>query len=175
VGDDQITTARVDEVVDAAAADPRSEQLFQGRRGEARRSAVSVLVQTDLFRAIARHGNLTVDRVLIDSAVRSDQVAAEALRLGVSPMAYGTLVAYVTAVQRSVLDEVAPGGSTRLLSPDESAEASRRYNQLRAEVLRANPVTLNPQYGRFDLAAQQVVPVLEPGVVLVSGGEGGHP
>jgi peptidyl-prolyl cis-trans isomerase SurA len=157
VGEHRITTTELDRSV----ASPRS-----GPRGEAAQNTLNVLVQTELLRRVAAKTGITVSDAFVTGAREDEQIRAQAAELGVSPEAFGTLAGYFVSIQNELARQV--GGTPDGVTDAQVAEVQARMAALRSDAAKAEKVTVNPRYGKFDAEQALVLPAVEAGIRQLS-------
>ncbi|MFI5955337.1 hypothetical protein [Cryptosporangium sp. NPDC051539] len=143
VGDDVISIDRVDDYYAKAVADPVSAQQIQQNPSAAKPNLVSMLVFIKLLHSATESANVAVTPAeLAEAKARLEpqrqQITGELALLPLDQLA--DILAY-----QAKLGEWAKAGVT-----DQNA-AAKKYTQALREAEKANPITVNPRFGRFDL------------------------
>jgi hypothetical protein len=157
VGDHRITSTQLDDAVGRSLSGPR---------GEATQNTLNVLIQTQLLRDVAAKTGTTVSDSFLAGARADEQIRAQAAQLGVSPDVFGTLAGYFVSIQNEIARQV--GGSAGAITDAEVAQVQGRMAALRAEAAKAEKVTVNPRYGKFDSEQALVLPAVEAGIKQLS-------
>ena len=157
VGDHRITSTQLD---DAVGRSP------QGPRGEATQNTLNVLIQTQLLRAVAAKTGIRVSDAFVAGARQDEQIRSQAAQLGVSPDVFGTLAGYFVSIQNELARQV--GGTPDGVTDAQVAEVQARMAALRSDAAKAEKVTVNPRYGKFDAEQALVLPAVEAGIRQLS-------
>jgi hypothetical protein len=157
IGDHRITSTQLDDAVGRSLSGPR---------GEATQNTLNVLIQTELLRTVAAKAGITVSDAFVAGARQDEQIRAQAAQLGVSPEVFGTLAGYFVSIQNELARTVGatPDGATEA----QVAEVQARMAALRADAAKAEKVTVNPRYGKFDAEQALVLPAVEAGIRQLS-------
>jgi hypothetical protein len=152
VGDTRITSSQLDASYSAAKSDPRSAQARQVSDADSRRNNLIALLEAAIFRAGATKEHVLPDEATVRRAQADPQIAGAALQYGIGPQAFAELSLFSKAIENKVTTEAPPLSPTATDQEKQAHTAALRdrFNGIFADVLKQNPITLNPRYGTFD-------------------------
>lgn len=156
VGDDEITLDQIDSYYDKAAQDPVSSQLVSENRGEIKPRLVSMLVFIELLREAADDAGVPVTAGDVAQTKTQIEPQRETVTGDLALLPLDELAEF--QAYRVTLSQWATTGNTS------QAAAEQKYAESLRAAENANPVTINPRFGTFDL---EKVPVLGSSDVAV--------
>ncbi|TQS45485.1 hypothetical protein [Cryptosporangium phraense] len=143
VGDDVISIDQIDDYYAKAVADPVSAQQVQQNPGAAKPNLVSMLVFIQLLHSATEKVGAAVTPAEVSAAKaelepQRQQITGELALLPLDQLA--DILAYQGKLGDWAKEGVADQNS-----------AAKKYTQALQDAEKANPVTVNPRYGKFDL------------------------
>ena len=156
VGSDEITLDQIDSYYAKAAQDPVSSQLVSENGGEVKPRLVSMLVFIELLRKAADDAGVPVTAGDVAQTKTQVEPQREMVTGDLALLPLDELAEF--QAYRVKLSQWAGGSNAS------QQAAEQKYSQALEAAEKANPVTINPRFGKFDL---EKVPALGSSDVAV--------
>jgi hypothetical protein len=154
VGSDEITLDQIQSYYDKAAHDPVSAQLVSENSGEVKPRLVSMLVFIELLREAADDAGVPVTAGDVAQTKTQIEPQRQAVTGDLSLLPLDELAEF--QAYRVKLSQWAATGANAA-DPGAQQAAEKKYSDALRAAEDANPVTINPRFGKFDI---EKVPVL---------------